>query len=486
MEINLEVTMRAIDFLGIEAAGVESDLHKRFPGVIPRFWHNRDSKLLILDEDHLDPKTSYMCFEIPIDPQHMIPSHHQEEETDERVFDETPSKRSKTTLGTPRSTIKAYLSHYQVDLYGLREVITNAKDSARSSKVLFGFIISALGGVLHLSYPPALDEAKLFCEVITLHERYGIRMWEVVDTFSDVLKSLKLVHSVPIPPQTPMLDDLFEFVWVMCSQSLTCLKLLAPLLSDNADVKRLLKRIINMLSLNPDRFVNFAQYQLTWESDLWELPLFHPSDFLDALKADLRQKDSFYCTNSTLKVFDKITAPIPVPSHLFSIASSIVGTNGEKSGMRRLVHLDLLVKEWPYFERLIESGLSESKTLFAELPLSDSAIELLIKYIYYPAIQPIERDIAQELVENGAQLGLFKSISYVGWQIIAISPLPTLQAVITLAADTAFDKDRYYSDALNLAHTMGLHSYWKQYASSKNGLKPEMVAELLQSLPEAR
>ena len=223
VEPTMEVTVliRAFD-LFLEP-GRESDLPKRFPGLIPRFWHQRDSELIVVDTDKLDPSKHYLCLEIPVS----HPSTHQQDNQDDANGDEKivepPSKRAKTSSYTPQSTMKVYIPHFLGELYGIASAAESLKNSARPSAVLFGFIISALGGVLHLSYPPTIDEAKLYCEVISLFEHHDIAMGEIIPTFAHVLNSLGQPHPVPIAPQTQSLDELFEFVWVMCSQSRTCL-----------------------------------------------------------------------------------------------------------------------------------------------------------------------------------------------------------------------------------------------------------------------
>ena len=422
--VNLDITLiaRASDF-ALKPAN-ESDLHKRFPNIFPHFWHNRDSEQLVVDADNLDRTKHYLCIEIPID---HSSSPHQDEGDDDEVIDKvSSSKRVKTSSPTVREVMNVYIPHYRAELYRLASVAKHLKDSARHPRVLLGFIISVLGGILHMSYPPSVDECKLYCEVIVLYEHYGLPIGEIASTFAHVINSLILPQPITIPPYTQFLADMYEFVWVMCSQNHTCLSLLAPLLSIKENTVSVATRIGALMTLNPTLFVELMQWK--WEKDCWKLPNcqwalpdIYPqssdrygsrTDPMDMLKQHLQESNEFHFNGIAFKVFDKIDDTVVLPSYFFSITSSVADSNGVKSGMRRLVHKELLVEQWPYFRSLIESGLSESKSQLVELPFCDLAIELLLKLLYYPYWCKMSRETALELIELGPQFGLFDALKY--------------------------------------------------------------------------
>ena len=145
-------------------------------------------------------------------------------------------------------TFIVYVPQFAVEHYNLLSTFESLKDSAHRSEVLFGFVISLLGGVVHLSYPPTLDESKLYCEILVLFEHHGLPMPESLITFANLINDLSVPQPVPIPPYSHMLIELAEFVWVMCSQNRTCLSLLVPYLSNQEASSALLRRLGQMSS----------------------------------------------------------------------------------------------------------------------------------------------------------------------------------------------------------------------------------------------
>ena len=353
--------------------------------------------------------------------------------------------------------MKVYLPYLLAELYCILPLVTRLKDSARHCTVLFGLIISLLGGVLHLSYPPTLDEGKLYCEVISLYEHYGLVLGDIVPTFAHVLHALEQPQPFPVAPHAAFLDELFEYVWVVCSQSRTCLSLLAPCLSNANDAPRLAKRLDHLLSLNYARFIEFVKWK--WEQTPWKLPKTDSASCMIILKRELQQREEFHYNNHVFKVFDKIDDSVVLPAHLFSITGSVASKDVIKSGMRSLVYMELLVEQWPYFKHFIESGLSESKAQAAELPLSDDTIKMILKSLSGPDHgRDMARELATELIEFGPQLGLFDSLVHQKGYIEAANVAQPFADLVRCAVGTLFD---YSPEAMNLSHAMGFHDFWK-------------------------
>lgn len=495
----ITVIMRAIDYLGVEAEGTESHLHERFPDSIPRFWHNRYSELLVIDEDQLDPSSHYYCFEIPVQHQATPPTLDQDPgNDDEKVSNETRSKRSKTSLSEPCNSMKIYVPHFIVELYDLMPTFESLKHSARQTKVLVGFVVSLLGGVLHLSYPPTLDEAKLYCEIIVLHEHYGLRMDDSFKTFTSVLKDLQLpLQPVPIPSCSQMLIELIEFVWVMCSQNLTCLRPLLPHLSNNSAAADLLKRLGPLTSLNADLFIQLVRGTIKYNDYPWETS--------NLKYADKRGKKllakGFSFDDETFAFEEELEASSIIPSHLFTFTSSLPADDKKddddndppKPKMRYLAHRDLLLWQWPYFKRLIESGLSEAQTQLIELPLSEHSIKLLLTCFYNDDWHELYPENAFELIETGPQFGLYESLEFTsghapyGHRFSATKVPPTFKQLMDRSIRSIFLHPK--AEGLNFAHSHGYHDFWKEELQTRDkrrldelrnakNLHPDIVAAL--------
>ena len=465
-DLEIEVVMLASDVWGDRALATESDLHKRFPGTIPRFWHGGYSDLLIVDEDQIDPSSDYLCIEIPIgrsspssqnqsSSQPPSPSSHHYPKNEECDISQPPPKRPKESSDQPQSTMKAYIPHFICELNGLSSVKQHLKDSARRSEVLFGFVISLLGGALHLSYPPTLDEAKLHCEITMLHETYDLPMSTAPQILDSTLAALNLPQPVPIQPPPGLIADLTEFVWLSCSQSQHCLSFLVPhLTKPTTDFTSFLQRLLPFATLNLPRFLELARFDV--DDRAGKFPRVWTSHL--ELSKQLLESHVINYKDASFKIFDRIDSSVHIPPHLFSLSSSVVDKAGKKSVMRRLVHKDLLVRRWPYFKIMLSSGLSESTSQSAELPFSDIAIEWLMKPIYDRFDDEVPREAALEFAELGPQFGLFESLEETNKRMTSLNVLPRFNKLIENALKTAFDET---ADAINLSHSVGAHGYWK-------------------------
>lgn len=124
--------------------------------------------------------------------------------------------------------------------------------------------------------------------------------------------------------------------------------------------------------------------------------------------------------------------------------------------MRYLAHKDLLVREWPYFKRLIESGLSEAKTQLVELSLSPATVELLLKALYTDS-KELLIDTALEVIECGPQIGLFESLTCNDNIFLPTNALPLFKELIQLALKFLARSNDVRT--LNLAHALGFHDH---------------------------
>lgn len=374
----------------------ESDLHKRFPGVFPRFWRNAESELLVVDRADLGPQSDYSVLEIPKIERETTSRSNSTENGDGEI--EPPSKRP-TTIDSLQTAISVYVPSAKAHSLRLSPTMLALKDSMHRTEAITGFVVTSLGGVLHVSQPPTLEELQLYCDVLAIYDQHKLHIGDFIGTFAHALNTIYQAHKQSSHLQ--VLDSLFESVWVH-SRSLVCLSFLAPLLSKCADHKRLLKRIGNLILLNGDLFMDFTHFpssSLKLSETLKQCPdlllpdVYHPylQDPEDVEAAlDSPNPDFFHrgvCTigGEQIKMLDEIDASFFVPLHLMSISSTYTNKQGKVSTKRQLAHKSLLVKHWPYFTNLINSGLSESRTRTVELPIPIRAINTAVGLLYgYP------------------------------------------------------------------------------------------------------
>lgn len=484
---------RATDMLGMDDSAilVESDAHKRLPGVFPRFWHNRDSKLLVLDPALLDAEIDYTCIKIPLSDgktsRAPLPTEPGDAENEPR------SKRAKTTDLSTREVVDLYISSDMDDWLCLSHAIRKLEGSTHRTEALTGFVVTSLGGIPHMSYPPTLDQLFLYCEIISIYDQRMLPFGEFVATFANVLESLHKDPTFRLTDVRDLLYRMFDYVWVNCSQSRTCLEILAPFLKTSDDHKRLLKLIGTSVSRKTDAFVDFLHLSLAGRMDKTQrdpirriktyVKLSLPESYSTLIKVDYAKGASFGASklefyrrgvvgagDQRVKIFDQIDASFIPPLHLVSLSSALLGPDGEKSKMRLLVHKSLLVKHWPYFSNLMSSGLAESRTRTVELPLTEASMRIIVGLLYghEPDWEDLEAryNFALDILAHGPQLGLLTLNPYVPKE--PHTTLPLIKYLVTKSFD-AFFSDDFVSKAVssveasiksaNGSHNLGL-SVW--------------------------
>lgn len=451
----------------------ESDLHVRHPGVFPRFWNHLDSELLITDPRRLDSQEDYSCIQLPIGHSPPTSTAESTEKCDESESTELPSKRPKTAELSARNMLDVYLPSDLADWLFISSVTRKLKDSAHRSEAIAGFVVTALGGVLHVSYPPTLEQLQLYCEVISIYDQHSLRVGVFVGTFAYVLNSLHRVPTITAAAFNELLDSLFEFVWVRCSQSSTCLALLAPFFTTCKDQKRITKRIKDSVALNSDAFINFLHLtqvkKLIDKSGLFcFLKSLHrfllPEIYRSYIKHDYQStghpsstwKREFYrfgtITSGDRSVGMKqvVDDTFPIPSNMVAIASSIRDKDGKQSTRRSLAHKSVLELLWPYFDVLMKSGLSESRSRLIELPLSVRAINLIVRGFYCVDMSmrlvALPYELASEIISNGPQLGFFAMNTREPTSPLDV--LHTQSSLISVAVETFFS-DRFVQNPIS-------------------------------------
>ena len=437
-DLTPNVTMLAIDVLGEKAALTESNLHERFPDVFPRFWYSGSSPLIIIEGDATPTWTPYMYIEMPTN--EYIDGVDGTDEEDSDNF-EPSSKRIKTASSSSlrsRKTIRVGMPTLYYTVAGLADLLPRLEDSTHRPIAIIGFIISVLGGTLHLTYPPTLTDAQLYCEVIALSEQLSYKLAGLEATFSSTMHSFLRPQPVAIDPPNDILTQLAASTWVSCNQNETCLSLIASCLSSESDQIRLLKRIGHLVTLNPRLFIQMVRSSPHDQGRDYK----PPSSTLDrrenrvTLRHDRTprlgpvipnmtrvQSNSEHCLqqcyalgtwklgNEKIVWQTSFDPQEPIPLDFISIVPTGDAKVPNQTKTRFLAHTSLLVEHWPYFARLMNSGLSEAQTRVVRLPLSTGLVKALL-YCLYTVDDPLrylKKLEAAELIERGSEFGFGKS-----------------------------------------------------------------------------
>lgn len=394
----------------------ESKLSTLFPKVFPRFCIPPDR--ICLEGDPTTSHTRYTYISLPI----AVSS---EAHVDTEV-DETSAKR--LCLPPANSAPKTFslgISSMLNDLLGISDLLDRLKGSIRRPRAIVGFILASLGGVLHLSYPPTLEELQLYCEVIAISTQLERPLNELVVILTATFNAFRTIQPVPIDSPIPTLDALFAFVWTECDQNQVCLNLLAPLLSTKKDHVRLLKLIGSLASLNYERIVDYMHLRcislpdvaLNFGEPLSGSMLPDEATFATAPKVEPivnQELEAFPLSkeiklgNLVLKTFGPFSDVEPLPEHLVALKSSTDDGHGSQS--RRLAHIEHLCATWPYFAKLMDSGLSEARSRVIELPFSHTAIHAILCALYGAVPVTLSEEDAVDIIVHGPQFGLYESM----------------------------------------------------------------------------
>lgn len=401
-----------------EAHLVESELCTRFPSHFPRFYLAGSSASLCVINNPL-------CIDSDLK-SYFITMHSSESSLFQRSneMDDSVSrrkKRPKMSASSASSLLHFALPFHLAEFYGFDQWMPLLNDSTFPTTSKFGFIIAALGGILHLSYPPTIEEIRLYCHVYTLLTRYG-------RPNTNILKLLKLVFYTLMGPQLcdfnvmtadstrKMLDSMFECICMDCGwREPTLLELLSQNLHSKEDHVRLITRFGAAISQNPAAFIDFIYHKFAAESFQYR-----PSCALatatmneDILQETVRMfwdRGIIQHDGMAFKMIDVISAgPETIPPRLVVIKSSLANNelNGESS-LRYLVHCELLCDHWPYFKNLMNAGLSEALSHVVTLPFDNHCLNLILATIYHVPPPKSPSSSALDLLKLGPQFGLFK------------------------------------------------------------------------------
>ena len=308
---------------------------------------------------------------------------------------------------------------------------------------ILGCLVTLLDGTLHISYPPTIEEVKLYCHVDTLLLRVvdpdggkvakilklvleGLSGWQPAEAATNdefPLASMFDEHREKHMATRTFLYSVFECMWVECDCNERLLQILAPLIPTTEDHACLLSRMDGMLSRNPMAFLNFVHFsleqlrrKLTDDTDVRSITL----EDLNEINVSLwcRVEPSHRLPSLMDLIYRRINEAFPlksisdnddgtIPASLVAFTSSL----DEESHKPLLAHLELLNIRWPYFKHLMKSGLSEAHTRTISLPCTRRCIYLILRAIYGNGLEPFRDDsTALEILTFGPQVGLFSCL----------------------------------------------------------------------------
>ena len=260
----------------------EMDLSSRFGPCFPRFCHHGFSPLLRVYNDVFPSELDYSFFEFELrglGPQGIDISPRKTFTGDDST-DPTPSKRSKPAGGTGPSfsaeTIKIGIPTSLISQFNLQDTIQSLKNLHLPTSSILGYIITLLGGVLHMSYPPTLEEINLYSHVIYLHHRYKTAGGEVWFALRMVVDSMILaLDSLDFDSQ--IIVKAIHSIWLDCERNEPLLKVLAPLLKNAENLTSLTGLLGSHISDSPKLFVDIASAVLSHTKSSSQVGVHHPT-----------------------------------------------------------------------------------------------------------------------------------------------------------------------------------------------------------------
>ena len=247
------------------------------------------------------------------------------------------------------------------------------------SKSVLGYLVYTLGGALQVSHLASNEELIMLCHVIHLHEVQGVGCLNLI---LELRNALFRLHR-----QDVNFNLLIYVIWTECQQSIPLLNLIGRFLRpDPIATLAALDRISHLSHLNPSLFESYSA------SIRDRIMLSHQWPFTNATLSDLIPKgiDSSYAT--------------------FTIQSSL------KPESLNIVP-EILYARWPYFKRMIDANLVESRTSKATLPLTRSAIYAISnsvatngKWVASLYKKMVLEDVLS-ILSCGQELGFYSSLS---------------------------------------------------------------------------
>lgn len=224
-----------------------------FASGAPQYWKRGNSDWM------REPQKGDTVYELPL--QGSPAQTPQQTADDDAESDERPRKRAKKSSAKRTSaskakdakTIKIGFSKLPMTKKQMDQIMKYLESSQLPTTSIIGYLLTLCGGILHMSYPPTLDQLVLYCHVIHLHRILETKGGIVEATLNTVIFSLtacpvfgqlspgvakalilRIMVDLGAPESfAPMLAPLFRFD--QCAELLQYLGLAATSSLKNAD-----------------------------------------------------------------------------------------------------------------------------------------------------------------------------------------------------------------------------------------------------------
>ena len=462
---------------------------------IPRYYELLFASLLIIQSSTNPlPQLSYTYYDLEVRGSNINTTSINQDEASL----EPPKKRPKKAAArSPKPTAPPSISigvpSSLVLSYNLQTKLKSLNDTLLPTSSLIGYIVTLLGGVLHISYPPTIEELTLYCHVVYLHRRLDTLGREVEDTLTGVLSGLSRYDDFgALPSQTVL--DLARVVWLDCSRDEQLLELVTGLL----DQKLLVSFLNFVYPIQPNAAAYVSMAKSVFDRPLSEaVPEVTRSAFrmdpfsssLDRLlptsavskadiaptagkkttakKASAKRGSTAKKSTAAASTTDDAAALLDATesSYLVHFKSSIPG-DATSVPLVHTLHAAICALQWPTL--LLQPIVS--------LPLSDSCILIILQAMYaaftndltdYKPFSTLEGPKAAiRLLSDGKELGLFSKLSTKGLQppykVTVVSELVWAKDLLPLAWSCLFTPETYDLNAstwwqpLAWAHAFGL------------------------------
>ena len=300
-----------------------------------------------------------------------------------------------------------------------------------------------------MSYPPSEEELRLYSDVIHMHTLLNTDCPQTKDSFRSTLFAL---HTKQLLPDAMALS-LFNYVWYDCNKSSVLVSMLVPFAGQ-------IWRYIESSEIDPSHLARNQALRCYAQMDSEAAKRFVPEP-IDVYPYEPAPSAEFEASDEQ----DKSTLPkaklLPLPSLRppATTASFILTSSLAPDSAPHLADMDVLYLRWPYIRRLFDSGLAESSTRTAELPISDAVILHILRHVYSPLEHPYEygsrcysreymmsEEDAMEILSIGPEFNLYSTL-VPNAELKSVSPdasagifAPLVQWAINLLQDPAPEK----------------------------------------------
>ena len=218
--------------------------YRQLGSIFPTFYHAGFSRFLCFNDAPQREGMEYIFFEYGFGDDQRSTSIDKAVNTETHSTQEKASssnkrpKLSENSVPSQHQSVRVAVPIQLVELLGLSEHLLDLQDENLPLSIVIPYIITLFGGVLHISYPPTLDELVLYMQMIHLHENFGIPCGNLSRTLFRIFERLNdFSFFGNLPSETVI--SLLERCW-KDYRSDWVIKLVGSLLKDQTHLSRAL------------------------------------------------------------------------------------------------------------------------------------------------------------------------------------------------------------------------------------------------------